>query len=301
MNKIITLIISILIAESSFAQYAYFSTRGAISYDKVTFTRARMRDMQQQMSQNTQGRFGGGRMFDLENIPESTTEKYTFQFDENSTLMFTDPDAQPENQPKGQGMQSQRIEIRGGNRGGQGRGGSVSGNFQAQGITRMQGGRNTRPDNSSKVLAQNLKNATSEVQVQIDDKYLITDSLSEITWRFSDEYRNIAGYECRRVNGATKDSLYVIAFYTDEIPISAGPALTHGLPGMILGLVIPEMHIQYWATKVNISNELVKKDWKDKKATSIKLDEFVNAFGRYFQRGGDRNSNKRQVQEQLIY
>lgn len=288
MNKIITiLVLSLLTAEITIAQNTYFATRGIISYDKITYTKARMRDMQQQMNQNLSGRGGGS--FNLDNVPESSTEKYVLEFDENSTLMFVDP-ATNETKNQTQGMQMR---------------GSRAGGGQMRGQNRGQGGaisiRNPRPDNSSKILSQNLKNSTTEVQVQVDDKYIITDSLNNITWRFSDEYRNIAGYECRRVNGATNDSLYLIAFYTDEIPLSAGPALTSGLPGMILGLVIPEMHIQYWATKVDYTNTLVKKDWKEKKAITINLDEFINSFGVYFQRGRDKNSSKRQVQEQLIY
>lgn len=292
MNKIILLLLALLTAEGAAAQYAYFATRGKISFDKITFTRARVRDMQQQMAQNSSGRFGGGRGFgDLENIPESTTEKYTLAFDENATLQYIDPTT-PAVAPtaKGQSIQGGTI------RAGQSR--TTAGTPRAQGRIRPAGNASS---NSEKVIFQNLTELTSAVQVQIDDKYIITDSLDEITWRFSDEYRNIAGYDCRRVNGATKDSLYLVAFYTDEIPLGGGPALSNGLPGMILGLIIPEMHIQYWATKVEITNELVENEWKDKKAKPLDMEEFVNAFGRYFQRGRDSNTNKRQIQEQLIY
>lgn len=285
MNKIIILILALLTTDVASAQYAYFATRGTINFDKITFTRARMRDMQQKVTQNTSTRYnGGGRGFgDLENYDESTSEKYILDFDENTTLMYVDPNTQSsETIAKGKNNGGTNFRLKS----------SSSGKVSV---------RSGRPDNSAKVLFQDLKNNTSEVQIQIDDKYIITDSLNEITWRFSEEYRNIAGYECRRVNGATKDSLYLIAFYTDELPLAAGPALTSGLPGMILGLVIPEMHIQYWATKVEYSNEIVKNDWKDKKAKSLALDEFVNSFGRFFQRGRDSNSNKRQILEQLIY
>ena len=292
MNKIITVVFLILISsEISYAQYAYFSTRGTISYDKTVYTRAKMRDMQQNFGNNTRGGFGGGRMFDIENVPESSTEKYILEFDENSTLMYNQTESSDQNKTR---------ENRGslGRTRGATRNSAVTHISSSAGITISPG---IRPNNSSKILAQNLKNSTTEVQIQIDDKYIITDSINEITWRFSDEYRNIAGYECRRVNGATNDSLYIIAFYTDEIPISAGPALTGGLPGMILGLVIPEMHIQYWATKVEYSNNIINNQWKDKKAKPITLDEFISSFGRFFQRGRDSNSSKRQVQEQLLY
>jgi GLPGLI family protein len=64
------------------------------------------------------------------------------------------------------------------------------------------------------------------------------------------EYREIAGYNCRKAATIVMDSVYIIAFYTDEIPVSAGPESFNGLPGMILGIVIPRMNLTYFATKV---------------------------------------------------
>jgi hypothetical protein len=68
-----------------------------------------------------------------------------------------------------------------------------------------------------------------------------------------------------------------------------------------MGLAIPEMHIQYWATKVDYTNDTTPTDWKDKKANALTLDDFVKNFGRMFQRGRDSNTSTRQIQEQLIY
>lgn len=290
MNKIILILLALLTTEVTQAQYAYFATRGKINYDKVTYTRARMRDMQQGAANNP-GRFGGGRNFNLENFPESSTELYILDFDEKGTLLYLDPNSQASGAGSGSGQMHMRsMQMRAGQA--NGRGGQQGGN-RAQ--------VRPRASSSSKILFQDLKNATAEVQVEIDEKYIITDSLNHITWRFSDEYRNIAGYECRRVNGATKDSLYVIAFYSEEIPISGGPALVSGLPGMVLGLVIPEMHIQYWATKVEYTTDIIENDWKDKKAKKLTIDNFVSSFGRFFQRGRDNTTSKRQVQESLIY
>lgn len=299
MNKLILTIVSLLTYVAANAQYAYFATRGTIAYDKISYTKARMRDMQQQISQNNSNRMGmGGRMFDIENIEESSTEKYILEFDENSTLLYIDPKAQTnETSPKGQNQ----IRANGGGRGQIRVDLSSASVAPAGGSNKGAAGPRARPNNNSKIIYQNIKTQTAEVQIEIDDKYIITDTLNQITWRFSEEYRNIAGYECRRVNGSTKDSLYLIAFYTDEIPLAAGPALTYGLPGMILGLVIPEMHLQYWATKVDFTNEVVRKDWKDKKSKVVPIDDFVSSFGRFFQRGRDISSSKRQVQEQLIY
>jgi GLPGLI family protein len=50
------------------------------------------------------------------------------------------------------------------------------------------------------------------------------------------------------------DSIYVVAFYTDEIITRGGPESFTGLPGMIMGLVIPHEHVSWFATKVYTEN-----------------------------------------------
>ena len=303
MQKYILILIAIFISDSAFSQYSYFGTKGKIFFDKITFTKARMRSMQQQMNQNSQGRSGGMFGPNLDEMPESNTQKYILDFDDKSTLMYLDPDVEANNNsgrfggvmmgsvgyvqsvPMGAAVRGQR---QGGNQGN--RAGAAGGERRA-----------SRPNNNTKIIYQDLKNGKSEVQIQIDDKYILADTLQNITWRFTDEYRNIAGFDCRRVNGSTPDSLYLVAFYTDELPVTGGPALSHGLPGMILGLAIPEMHIQYWATKIEYNNEVINNEWRDKKAQSLSLDEFTKSLGRFFQRGRDTNSSKRAIQENLIY
>lgn len=287
MDKLILTIILLFAFFNSEAQYAYFGTRGKIAFDKVTFTKARVRNMTQNADPSMMMRFGGGG-FNIDNMPESTTQKMILHFDENSTVLTADLTAENANSSSpGNTGRMVMGGARGGNRGGnQNRGGNMP---------------RGRVDDNSKVFYQDLRKNLSNVQLDIDEKYIISDTLSNITWRFTDEYRDIAGFECRRVNGSTPDSLYLVAFYTDQIPVSAGPALSNGLPGMILGLAIPEMHIQYWATKVDYTNDLAPTDWKDRKANQITFDDFVKNFGRMFQRGRDSNTARRQIQEQLIY
>ena len=290
MIKFITTLLTLLCITGVHAQYAYFGTRGKIAFDKITFTKARIRSMTQQMDPSRSMRFGTG---NLDNIPESSTQKLVLHFDESSTLLL--PEVTAENATsigrgnRGAGGGNIRITSGQGNI-------SVRGN-SGGGMVVARGGMGS----NSKIMYQDLKKNISNLQLEIDEKYTITDSLNNITWRFTDEYRNIAGFECRRVNGATPDSLYIVAFYTDQIPVSAGPAFTSGLPGMILGLAIPEMHIQYWATKVDYTNDTIPMDWKDKKATPITMDEFVKNIGRMYQRGRDSGTARRQVLEQLIY
>lgn len=91
----------------------------------------------------------------------------------------------------------------------------------------------------------------------IGQKVIIKDTLKKVNWTITDEYREIAGHNCRRANGITADSTYVIGFYANEIPIDGGPESINGLPGLILGLVVPSQHVSYFATKVDITNNQV--------------------------------------------
>ncbi|MBE5317740.1 GLPGLI family protein [Pedobacter sp. MR2016-19] len=82
-------------------------------------------------------------------------------------------------------------------------------------------------------------------------KFLISDTLRHIKWKITDETREIAGFECRRANALIMDSIYVVAFYTTDIQSSDGPESIYGLPGMILGAVLPYEHITWFAVNVN--------------------------------------------------
>ena len=88
-----------------------------------------------------------------------------------------------------------------------------------------------------------------------EESYLVSDTLLKCEWRITDEFRNILGYDCRKAVTKIKDSVTVIAFYTDQIAISAGPEGFSGLPGAILGLAIPKMHTTWYATKINTAIE----------------------------------------------
>jgi GLPGLI family protein len=80
--------------------------------------------------------------------------------------------------------------------------------------------------------------------------FLVQDSTRKIKWKITDENRTIAGFACRRANAIIMDSIYVVAFYTDEILTPAGPESFGGLPGMILGIALPHQHLTWFATKV---------------------------------------------------
>ncbi len=82
----------------------------------------------------------------------------------------------------------------------------------------------------------------------------IKDSIAQIQWKLTNESRLIAGFNCRKAVGKILDSVYVFAFYTDEITISGGPCTVNGLPGMILGLTIPRLYVSMIATKLSVTD-----------------------------------------------
>ncbi len=81
----------------------------------------------------------------------------------------------------------------------------------------------------------------------------ISDSIPKLEWRLTNESRVIAGFNCRKAVAKMFDSVYVFAFYTDEIIISGGPCSINGLPGMILGVTIPRLFTSWIATKIMVN------------------------------------------------
>src|SRR6187431_3202429 len=93
-----------------------------------------------------------------------------------------------------------------------------------------------------------------------DQTYILADSLMKLDWKvMPNETREIAGFNCRKAQAVIFDSVYVFAFYTDEITVSGGPMGISGLPGMILGLTIPRMFTSYIATKLQVAGVDVRK------------------------------------------
>lgn len=103
-----------------------------------------------------------------------------------------------------------------------------------------------------------------------EQKFLVQDTMQKIDWKIMDEIRTIADYKCRKAVGKICDSVYVVAFYTDDIIADGGPEMFSGLPGMILEIAIPRLYTTWVATKVEVdppSPDDMKVPTKGKKTT----------------------------------
>ncbi|SEK69185.1 GLPGLI family protein [Parapedobacter koreensis] len=121
-----------------------------------------------------------------------------------------------------------------------------------------------------------------------EETYLITDSTRRIQWRLTNETREIAGYECRRANALVLDSVYVVAFYTDQIPVAGGPESFTGLPGLILGVALPYENTTYFATKVEDRPVTAKELEMPKKGKALNYRELRTQLEASLKNWGDR-------------
>lgn len=141
--------------------------------------------------------------------------------------------------------------------------------------------------NNEECIWYNDYNASSftDLKEMWGDTYLLKDSLPAIQWKMTNEHRTIAGFDCKKAVGKIFDSVYVFAFYSDEITISGGPMNLGGLPGMILGVTIPRLHTSWIATSVQVNGiddkQIISPKGKAKDASEVQkiLSERMKDWG----------------------
>ena len=136
------------------------------------------------------------------------------------------------------------------------------------------------------------KGAKVEQRELFGKKFLVADSIRKLNWKLSDDTKTIAGFNCRKAtaqrmgkrmsmninNGVMEkkeinDTTNIVAWFTTDIPVSAGPEVPGQLPGLILALDMNDGRMTYVATSVVAKVDLasIKEPTKGKKVTP---DEF---------------------------
>ncbi len=110
--------------------------------------------------------------------------------------------------------------------------------------------------NSNDVLYKNTKNKTyTDSREVFGKRFLIKDTIKSISWKIEKETKKIGKYTCIKAT-ATKliddyegfkkkekqKEITITAWFTPEIPVSNGPELYYGLPGLIMELHEDKMH-----------------------------------------------------------
>ncbi|NDC42942.1 MAG: GLPGLI family protein [Chitinophagia bacterium] len=139
----------------------------------------------------------------------------------------------------------------------------------------------TGPANDNIVCTQLATRQVTALKNVYEASFLVCDSAHHYRWKEKPEMRNIAGHPCHKAVTVICDSVYVVAFYTEDIPAPAGPEMFGGLPGMILELAIPRLHTTWVATKIESlsATDVLTPPNKGKKVNSRQLLESVqNSF-----------------------
>src|SRR5678815_405013 len=128
-----------------------------------------------------------------------------------------------------------------------------------------------------------------EQREMLDKKFIIEDSVRKLNWKLSNETQTILGYVCHKAttqrfgqrtqmtmeNGKMErkevsDTTSIVAWFTTDIPVSAGPEVQGQLPGLILGLDMNNGRMVYKALELSPKTELasIKAPTKGKKVTT---------------------------------
>lgn len=102
------------------------------------------------------------------------------------------------------------------------------------------------------ILYKNMKEKAIIHQKGIMGKpFLVIDDLKRIKWKITPEKVKYLGYECQKAVLETND-VFVIAWFTSQIPVQVGPSDYHGLPGAILMVNVNDGEVEFKATKVDL-------------------------------------------------
>lgn len=114
-----------------------------------------------------------------------------------------------------------------------------------------------------------------EQRDMMDKKYLIETDIKQTAWKLGTETKKILGYECTQATlNDTARKQELVAWFTMDLPLTAGPQNFGSLPGMILELDINKGEILMFAKKIDlkkVKDNAIKAPTKGDKITEEEL------------------------------
>ena len=123
-------------------------------------------------------------------------------------------------------------------------------------------------------------------------KYLIEDSIKVRAWKITGESKKILGYNCLKAtfNDTTSRKQNIVVWFTDAIPLAAGPATFGTLPGLILEVNINDSETVMLAQKVEFK-ALKANDFKvPTKGEKISEEDFNKKMEEFIKQNGGRKT-----------
>lgn len=107
--------------------------------------------------------------------------------------------------------------------------------------------------------------------------FLIEGEINSNGWKITGKQKKILGYNCQEAE-KMKDSIKIVAWFTPEIPISAGPEHIAGLPGFVLEVDYDEGKQTIVAVDIDKKEQekiKINKPSKGKKVTKEEFEKIV--------------------------
>jgi GLPGLI family protein len=163
----------------------------------------------------------------------------------------------------------------------------------------------TSADENS-VWYTDLKDDDYEMQKVFEStEVIVKGSIQPLPWRMTNETRVIAGFSCRKAFTILFDSVYVFAFYTDQIVFSGGPCRLHGLPGVILAMTVPRLYMSWFATKVMVNDvdksEIIPIKGKKKYDLNFLKNTFIDANKDWYDSDSTENRKIQQFKSRELW
>jgi len=117
------------------------------------------------------------------------------------------------------------------------------------------------------------KNSKLEQVEFLTRVFLIESEIGALPWKLSSEKKKVLDYICLGAS-ATIDDQDIVAWFTPEIPVSLGPSVFGGLPGLILA-VERNGETAYVATSVDLTPPAEKSISRPNKGSKVSREEFA--------------------------
>ena len=106
----------------------------------------------------------------------------------------------------------------------------------------------------------------------LDRKFLIDEKLETSAWNLEAEEKTIGNFKCKKASNGDGD----IAWYCPDIPISDGPLIYYGLPGLIIEMETKTQTIT--AEEINTKYDTSAKIKKPDSGKSVSREEYKETF-----------------------
>lgn len=112
------------------------------------------------------------------------------------------------------------------------------------------------------------------------NNFLVEDNYNEFNWEITAETKDILGYPCTKATTLYRGRNW-IAWFSSEVPLSAGPWKLHGLPGLILEAYDANSKYTFKLIKLEFKkNDILNKDFstlmETKNTKPISYPQFLN-------------------------